>query len=82
VTPRFKVWQCSYSIYETGTIGTTSGVMHVFMLAMVHHLEVQKRAQAELDSVLRGPDGKLRLPTHDDEPMLPYCAAVIKETLR
>ncbi|KAL9710038.1 hypothetical protein Ac2012v2_007100 [Leucoagaricus gongylophorus] len=65
-----------------GTIGTTSGVMHVFMLAMVHNLEVQKRAQVELDSVLRGPDGKLRLPTHDDEPMLPYCTAVVKETLR
>lgn len=65
-----------------GTIGTTSGVMHVFMLAMVHHLEAQKRAQAELDSVLRGPDGRLRLPTHDDEPMLPYCTAIIKETLR
>lgn len=69
-------------IYEIGTIGTTSGVMHVFMLAMVHNLEVQKRAQVELDSVLRGPDGKLRLPTHDDEPMLPYCTAVVKETLR
>jgi len=52
------------------------------MLAMVHHLEAQKRAQAELDSVLRGPDGRLRLPTHDDEPMLPYCTAIIKETLR
>ncbi|KXN86820.1 O-methylsterigmatocystin oxidoreductase [Leucoagaricus sp. SymC.cos] len=65
-----------------GTVGTTSGVMQVFMLAMVHHLDVQKRAQVEIDSVLRGPDGKLRLPTHDDEPLLPYCTAVVKEILR
>ncbi|KAF9445149.1 cytochrome P450 [Macrolepiota fuliginosa MF-IS2] len=65
-----------------GTVGTTSGVLHVFMLAMVHHPDIQKRAQVELDSVLRGPDGKLRLPTHDDEPLLPYCTAIVKETLR
>lgn len=52
------------------------------MLAMVHHLDIQKRAQVELDSVLRGADGKLRLPTHDDEPLLPYCTAIVKETLR
>lgn len=49
---------------------------------MVHHPDVQKRAQVELESVLRGPDGKLRLPTHDDEPLLPYCTAIVKETFR
>lgn len=69
-------------ILSKGTVGTTSGVINVFMLAMVHHLEIQRRAQVELESVLRGPDGKLRLPTHDDEPLLPYCTAIVKETLR
>lgn len=57
-------------------------MVNAFMLAMVHHPDVQKRAQVELESVLRGPDGKLRLPTHDDEPLLPYCTAVVKETFR
>lgn len=40
--------------------------------------DVQKKAQAELDSVI-GPD---RLPTWDDRSSLPYVDAVLKETLR
>jgi len=49
-----------------------------FMLAMVTHPEVQKKAQAELDSVV----GCTRLPTFTDFDHLPYLRAVIKETLR
>lgn len=40
--------------------------------------DVQKKAQAELDSVV----GSDRLPSHDDRPSLPYVNAIIKEALR
>lgn len=40
--------------------------------------EVQKKAQAELDSVLRGS----RLPNFTDKEDLPYIGAVLKETMR
>ncbi|KZP27197.1 cytochrome P450 [Athelia psychrophila] len=49
-----------------------------FVLAMIQYLAVQRRAQAELDSVL-GPD---RLPTFDDMPALPYLSAITKECHR
>jgi hypothetical protein len=45
---------------------------------MMLYPEVQKRAQAELDSVI-GPD---RLATLDDQDNLPYITAIVKETLR
>ncbi|KAH9058247.1 cytochrome P450 [Lactarius vividus] len=40
--------------------------------------EVQKRAQAELDSVI----SRDRLPTYDDRPRLPYIEAMSKELMR
>ncbi len=40
--------------------------------------EIQKRAQAELDSVT----GRERLPTFDDRPKLPFVDAVCKESFR
>ncbi|KAH9039824.1 cytochrome P450 [Lactarius pseudohatsudake] len=40
--------------------------------------EVQKRAQAELDSVI----SRDRLPTYDDRPHLPYIEAMSKELMR
>jgi len=40
--------------------------------------EVQRRAQAELDSVV----GRDRLPTFDDAPRLPYVCAMVREVLR
>lgn len=39
---------------------------------------VQRRAQAELDTVV----GTSRLPTIEDRPKLPYIDAVVKEALR
>ena len=44
---------------------------------MVCYPEVQKAAQAELDSVLNG-----RLPDHSDIFSLPYLSALIKEVYR
>ncbi len=40
--------------------------------------DIQKRAQAELDSVI----GRERLPTFKDRPRLPFVDAVCKEILR
>jgi cytochrome P450 len=45
---------------------------------MIAFPEVQRRAQAEIDSVV----GRDRLPTFDDAPRLPYVRAIIKEILR
>jgi cytochrome P450 len=40
--------------------------------------DIQKRAQAELDSVI----GRARLPTFEDRPRLPFVDAVCREVLR
>lgn len=52
--------------------------MQQFMLAMVMYPEVQKKAQAELDSVI----GPHRLPEFGDRPSLHYVNAMIKELMR
>jgi len=57
---------------------TTDSVLQVFVLAMVLHPEVQKRAQDEIQAVI----GIDRLPDFSDRPHLPYVDAVLRETLR
>jgi cytochrome P450 len=57
---------------------TTSSTLMVFTLAMVLYPDVQKRAQAEIDSVI----GRDRLPTFEDRASLPYIEAVLRETFR
>lgn len=52
--------------------------MSWWMLAMVAYPETQKRAQAELDSVV----GRDRVPTFADFEHLPYIRAMVKEALR
>jgi cytochrome P450 len=52
--------------------------MSWWALAMVTHPEVQKRAQAELDTVV----GRSRIPAPTDAPSLPYIHAIVKEVLR
>lgn len=47
-------------------------------MAMIKFPEAQAKAQLELDTVL----GKNQLPSYEDEDILPYLAATIKETLR
>ena len=49
-----------------------------FVLAMIHHPDAMRKAQAELDSVV----GRERAPTFEDRDSLPYIRAVIRETLR
>lgn len=57
---------------------TTAATLMVFVLAMVLCPDVQKRAQAELDSVI----GRDRLPTFEDRASLPYIDAIVRETFR
>ncbi|KAI5803166.1 cytochrome P450 [Geopyxis carbonaria] len=69
--------------YATGSLfgagsDTSSATLMSFVLAMTAFPRVAEKAQEELDRVV----GRDRAPTWADEPQLPYCAAVIKETLR
>ncbi|KAI0260509.1 cytochrome P450 [Gloeopeniophorella convolvens] len=65
------------SIYMGGT-DTTISTLYTFFLAMTLYPDVQKKAQAELDSVV----GSERLPTFEDREQLPYINAIVKEILR
>ncbi|KAG2230638.1 cytochrome P450 [Thamnidium elegans] len=46
---------------------------------MVHHPQVQLKAQEEIDRFIKSND---RLPTINDKEELPYCFSVIKESMR
>ena len=52
--------------------------MKVFFLAMTLYPEVQRRAQAEIDTVI----GHSRLPDISDIQSLPYIEAVLMESMR
>lgn len=56
----------------------TESTLLTFMLAMVRHPEVARRAQVEIDEAI----GRDRLPTLDDRGSLPYIDCIVKETLR
>ncbi|TFK31155.1 cytochrome P450, partial [Crucibulum laeve] len=60
-----------------GGADTTVSALTTFVLLMILYPEVQKRAQAEVDSVTSG-----RLPTLDDLAALPYIMAMVKEIIR
>ncbi|TFK31156.1 cytochrome P450, partial [Crucibulum laeve] len=66
----------SAALYVGGA-DTTVSALTTFVLLMILYPEVQKRAQAEVDSVTSG-----RLPTLDDLAALPYITAMIKEIIR
>ncbi|KAG2069067.1 cytochrome P450, partial [Suillus decipiens] len=61
----------------TALIGTTSTLM-AFALTMVSCPDIQRCAQAEIDSVI----GRDRLPTFEDRTSLPYVESILRETLR
>lgn len=71
------VMRTAANIYGAGSDTTTSAIS-TFFLAMTLFPDIQKRAQAEVDSVL----GTGRLPTLRDRDNLPYIDAVVKELLR
>jgi len=57
---------------------TTLGTLDCFLLLMIKFPEAQRKAQQELDRVLKGE----RLPKLDDRASLPYIDAVLQEVLR
>ena len=61
-------WLNSQSVYTFIT----------FICAMIKHPDIQRRAQAELDRVIKPG----HLPTMEDEESLPYMNAILKEVLR
>ncbi|TFK32635.1 OrdA protein [Crucibulum laeve] len=65
------------SMYGGGA-DTTVSAEYAFFLAMVLNPAIQKKAQAEIDSVI----GSDRLPSLADRPNLPYLNAVVTEVLR
>ncbi|KAF8814859.1 cytochrome P450 [Phlegmacium glaucopus] len=65
------------SMYGGGA-DTTVSAEYPFFLAMVLYPDVQKRAQAELDSVI----GEGRLPGFTDQSRLPYTNALVTGVLR
>ena len=69
--------------YATGSLfgagsDTSSATLMSFMLAMTCFPDVARRAHDELDRIV----GRDRMPTWADQPLLPYCCAIITETLR
>ena len=49
-----------------------------FIACMIHHPEVQRKGQAEIDKVV----GSGRLPEFEDRASLPYVQAILQETMR
>ncbi|KAJ7092120.1 cytochrome P450 [Mycena crocata] len=65
------------SLYGGGA-DTTAASLYAFFLAMVLSPDVQRQAQAEIDSVIGGS----RLPRFSDRAQLPYVSAVVTELFR
>lgn len=61
-----------------GGVDTTSSTLHTLVLGLCAFPDAQRKAHEELDRVV----GRDRSPTWDDIDQLPYCAAILKETMR
>ncbi|KAL1725532.1 cytochrome P450 [Schizophyllum commune] len=73
------------TMYNAATDTTVTNILN-FVLAILDHPEIQRRAQAELDAVL-GPlqtaEGKPgQMPTFEHASQLPYTTAVVRESAR
>ncbi|KAJ6512881.1 cytochrome P450 [Mycena sanguinolenta] len=64
--------------YAAGADTVTVSSLASFFLAMALHPEIQKKAQAEIDTVI----GITRLPEFEDRPSLPYVEALYREIMR
>ncbi|EJD05381.1 cytochrome P450 [Fomitiporia mediterranea MF3/22] len=71
------IQDCAAVAYGAGS-DTSVATLTAFVLAMVIHPEIQKKAQEELAAVV----GTSRLPTFADRNDLPYISAIMKETIR
>ncbi|KAJ7803823.1 cytochrome P450 [Mycena olivaceomarginata] len=65
------------NMYAAGA-DTTVSALGTFGLGMLANPEAQRKAQAEIDSVV----GAGQLPDFTDEAALPYVSAIVKEALR
>ena len=68
----------TYNIFADPYYHKTVSTLSSLFLALVLYPEVQKRAQAELDTVIP----RERFPTFEDRPRLPYIDALCRELLR
>jgi cytochrome P450 len=59
-------------------IDSTASTLQIFLLAMVLYPDVQARARAEIDQVVRHD----KMPCLDDRASLPYLDAILREVLR
>ncbi|KAF9002581.1 cytochrome P450 [Cyathus striatus] len=66
------------AVAYVGGADTTVSAVQALFLAMAMYPEVQKNAQAQIDTVV----GKNRLPDYNDRPALPYINAMVKEAMR
>ncbi|CAA7270108.1 unnamed protein product [Cyclocybe aegerita] len=66
------------AIYAAGADTTVAAVKAFYFLMMLYP-EIQKRAQAEVDSIIAK---EQRLPTLQDRPSMPYIDAVMQEVFR
>ncbi|KAJ3477354.1 hypothetical protein NLI96_g10518 [Meripilus lineatus] len=73
----FDVKWTANSMYSA-SLDTTITVVQDFLLAMMAHPEVLRKAQEEIDRVV----GPGRLPAFTDRPNLPYIDCVMSEVLR
>lgn len=73
VSPRYQSQRVSIRMAE---ILQTQSALFAFLVAMSLYLDVQTKAQMELDRVL----GQKRLPLISDMESLPYISAIVKET--
>lgn len=64
-------------LFVAGT-ETTATALRWFCLFMIRYPEVQEKMRKEVNDVI----GTSRFPRLEDKPRLPYCEAVIHETLR
>ncbi|KAF9522725.1 cytochrome P450 [Crepidotus variabilis] len=70
--------KCVCATSYAGGADTSVSSVSTFFYAMVNFYDVQKKAQDEIDRVI----GSERLPDFQDRSSLPYCEALLRETLR
>ncbi|KAH9477688.1 Cytochrome P450 monooxygenase 98 [Psilocybe cubensis] len=67
-----------YGAYTTAGADSVMAAVATCILALLNHPDVFKKAQAQIDSVVKPG----RLPDFDDEASLPFVTAIIKESMR
>lgn len=71
------IMESAATAFGAGT-ETTATVLMNFILVMIFHPDVQRKAHKLVDSVV----GQKRLPTFHDRPSMPYIDAILRECMR